>query len=486
VASTEAGGLILTLPSAAAERYQELELVGRGGMGEVYRAVDSELGHPVALKVLLPEHAHKESRRERFRREVFIHRQLRHRNVVRFYDYYSDDACTFFTMEFVEGVSLRSLVAEGPLDPETAVELVAGLADGLAAAHRLRILHRDIKPDNVIVDETMTPKIMDFGLAFLTDDGGERLTRTGQVLGTFQFLPPEVLRNEEWDVRCDVYQVGLVLYWLLTRELPFTTEALADYAQGEPQEPVRPPSAHVPGLGRDLDALVMAAMAPDCRQRIPTARSLARACTAWLAGDRTELYAVITDDGQSVVKTARGPSRVSRRRAIRSFLVGFLSTGLFVVLVVLAMDAHRRAVVLAPPAATDGSSDQLSSMTAPPDLFWAAAQGDMAKVRALVAQGISPAVRDPNGWTALHHAAAAGRVELVEYLATTGVNLNAVNNQRMTPLHLAARSGRIEVVRLLLARGVRVNEPDADGRTALDVARDGGLRDVAELLERAR
>ena len=457
------------LPEAAAERYLDLELIGRGGMGEVYRAYDKELDHVVALKVLLPEQFHKESRRERFRREVFIHRQLRHKNVVRFYDYFTDETCTFFTMEFIEGESLRSYMQEGPLDPKEAVSIICQVADGLVAAHRLKILHRDIKPDNIVLNEDKVPKIMDFGLAYLTSgrDEMERLTKTGQVLGTLLFLPPEVLRSEPWDERCDVYQVGVSLYYLLTCELPFTTEALAEYATGGIQEPVQPPSYYESAVNAELDRLVMATMAPDCCQRLPSAKVLRRACQAWLDGRYKDLRLMVTEEGQSVVKTKRNAPRASKRQAIRTFLIGFTSTALLVVLIYVGTIAAHR---FWPSGGETPVVSELNKKTTSPELFWAAANGDIAELKMLKTNGVPLSARDPNGWTPLHHAAASGEAKTVQFLLKEGCNGSALNNLRRTPLHLAARNGKIEILRILTNFGVPISNLDANEDTALDLA----------------
>lgn len=218
---TYAGGARrLVVGERVAGRYRVAEVLGVGAMGAVYRVHDDELDVEVALKALRPELAEDPEVRERFRREIVLSRQISHPNVVRIHDIGHDEGITFLTMDLVEGRSLRSILdAEGSLGAERATEIAAGIASGLAAAHRRGVVHRDLKPDNVLVDEQGAPRIVDFGVAYAAGSAG--LTETGMLVGTLSYLSPEQAAGGAVDQRSDLYALGLVFHEMLTGELPF-------------------------------------------------------------------------------------------------------------------------------------------------------------------------------------------------------------------------------------------------------------------------
>lgn len=225
-----------TNPSAAkhlpkgkvlSERYRLDGIVGVGGMGVVYAAHDLELDLPVAVKVLRPEMADDERLKERFRRELILARQVSHRNVVRIHDLYRDGDLRYLTMDLVHGRSLRALLREeGPMPAERVVPLALQLARALAAAHEQGVVHRDLKPANVLMetpDETggEVARITDFGIARSIGVAASGLTATGTVVGSLEYLSPEQAVGGEVDGRSDIYSLGLILYEMLTGELPF-------------------------------------------------------------------------------------------------------------------------------------------------------------------------------------------------------------------------------------------------------------------------
>ncbi|HXT19661.1 MAG TPA: serine/threonine-protein kinase, partial [Thermoanaerobaculia bacterium] len=215
-------GLDAYLPSGTilAGRYRIEGIVGVGGMGIVYRAADQQLGVPVAVKVLRSEHAVDRRFRERFRRELILARQVSHRNVVRIHDLGEDGEMYFLTMDLVEGRSLRDLLEqEGALPLPRALHIVKQLARALAGAHAQNVIHRDLKPDNVLVDANDHAFVSDFGIA--RSLGGVALTRTGMVVGTPNYLSPEQARGEEVDGRSDLYTLGIIFFEMLADALPF-------------------------------------------------------------------------------------------------------------------------------------------------------------------------------------------------------------------------------------------------------------------------
>ncbi|MEA2560609.1 MAG: eukaryotic-like serine/threonine-protein kinase [Acidobacteriota bacterium] len=222
-----------------AGRYRILELVGLGGMGMVYKAEDEQLGLPVAIKVLRPDLARDGRRIERFKQELVLGRQVSHPNVVRIHDIGSDGDLVFLSMDFVPGRSLGELLAaEGPLTADRAVGIARQVAAGLAAAHDAGVVHRDLKPGNILIDDSGRAAISDFGIA--RSLGGPGATLPGSVVGTLDYLSPEQARGGEIDGRTDLYALGILLHEMLTGELPFAggsaTEVLAQRLTGSTRE----------------------------------------------------------------------------------------------------------------------------------------------------------------------------------------------------------------------------------------------------------
>ena len=247
----------LAAGSLLAGRYRILELVGVGGMGMVYRAADEQLGLTVAVKVLRPDLARDRRWLERFKQELVLARQVSHPNVVRIHDLGGEGDLAFLSMDFVPGRPLDDLLTEETrLAPERAVAIARQLALALEAAHRAGVIHRDLKPGNVLVDESggaLRVAITDFGIA--RSLSGPSLTLTGTVLGTLGYLSPEQARGEDVDGRSDLYALGLLLYEMLTGEPPFTAateaEMLAQRLTGAPRN-LRWPGVDVPPRLRDL------------------------------------------------------------------------------------------------------------------------------------------------------------------------------------------------------------------------------------------
>ncbi|MFY9819943.1 MAG: serine/threonine-protein kinase, partial [Thermoanaerobaculia bacterium] len=232
----------LALGTLLGGRYRILELAGAGGMGVVYRAQDEQLDVTVAVKVLRADLAQDGRWLERFKQELVLARQVTHPNVVRIHDIGSDGDLVFLTMDFVPGRSLRDLLEEHRrLAPERAAEIARQLALALGAAHRAGVIHRDLKPGNVLVEETaggsLRVAITDFGIA--RSLGGAGLTVPGMVVGTLGYLSPEQARGIAMDGRSDLYTLGLLLYEMLTGELPFSAateaEMLAQRLTGAPR-----------------------------------------------------------------------------------------------------------------------------------------------------------------------------------------------------------------------------------------------------------
>ena len=238
-------------------------------MAEVYVAEDQLLNRTVAVKVLFPELAHDDAFVERFRREARAAASLNHHNIVSVYDFGEDEGSWFIVMEYVEGRNLRDIIrAEGPLDPARAAQLAAEVAAALAAAHAQGIIHRDVKPANVLIaSEAGTVKVADFGIARAAG-ARQGLTMPGTVLGTATYLSPEQAQGAEVDFRTDVYSLGMVLYEMLAGKPPFTGDSPVAVAYQQLSQTAPPPSTHNAEVPPALDAIVMRAMSknPDERQ----------------------------------------------------------------------------------------------------------------------------------------------------------------------------------------------------------------------------
>ncbi len=256
------------------ERYEILAELGRGGMGLVYRALDRELGEQVAIKTLRSDLVRDETMLERFKTEIRLARHISDKHVVRTHDIGEWQGIYYLTMEYVEGISLRELIdTRNRLGTEATLAIASQLAQSLAAAHEQGVIHRDIKPQNLLVDSTGNLKVMDFGVARLAERPSG-LTETGMVIGTPAYMSPEQMLGEEFDHRCDLYAAGVVMYECLTGRLPFdapTTVALiAKLLREEPPAP----SSITPDLPPALSALVLRLLAKDPADRPGSATEL--------------------------------------------------------------------------------------------------------------------------------------------------------------------------------------------------------------------
>jgi Flp pilus assembly protein TadD/predicted Ser/Thr protein kinase len=263
-----------------AQRYEILEILGEGGMGAVYKAMDRELSRPVALKVIRPDLAGNQAILDRFKQELLLAREVTHKNVIRIYDLGEAEGMKFITMEYVEGKDLRTLIHEQTkLAPEEAVEIMQQVCRALEAAHSVGIIHRDLKPQNIMRDKSGRILVMDFGLARTLE--GDGMTQTGALVGTMDYMSPEQALGKELDQRSDLFALGLIFYELLTGKMPYKAESVVASLLKRTQERAAPVSSHDSTLPQALSNIVGRCMELDVKLRYQTASEILNDLNAW-------------------------------------------------------------------------------------------------------------------------------------------------------------------------------------------------------------
>jgi eukaryotic-like serine/threonine-protein kinase len=253
-------------------RYRIIRKLGAGGMANVYLAEDQELGRRVAIKILNDRHANDDQFVERFRREAKNAAGLSHPNIVSIYDRGEAEGTYYIAMEYLDGRSLKELiVGRGPAPVHVAIDYTRKILDALRFAHRNGIVHRDIKPHNVIVDAEGRVKVTDFGIARA---GTSQMTEVGSIIGTAQYLSPEQAKGAPVDQTSDLYSVGIVLYELLTGKVPFTGDSPVEIAMKHISAIPEPPSTIRPDIPEDLDLVVLRALAKTPEERYPSAEEM--------------------------------------------------------------------------------------------------------------------------------------------------------------------------------------------------------------------
>ncbi|WP_068159249.1 Stk1 family PASTA domain-containing Ser/Thr kinase [Rhodococcus phenolicus] len=291
----------MTTPRKLSSRYELGEILGFGGMSEVHLARDLRLGRDVAIKVLRADLARDPTFYLRFRREAQNAAALNHPAIVAVYDTGEAETETgplpYIVMEFVEGETLRDIVrGTGPMAPKRAMEVIADVCAALDFSHRNMIVHRDVKPANVMINKAGAVKVMDFGIARAISDAASPMTQTAAVIGTAQYLSPEQARGEQVDARSDVYSVGCVLFEILTGEPPFKGDSPVAVAYQHVREDPPLPSSVNPSVPPELDSVILKAMAKNPANRYQSAAEMRSDLIRVLSGQRPSAPMVMTAD----------------------------------------------------------------------------------------------------------------------------------------------------------------------------------------------
>jgi eukaryotic-like serine/threonine-protein kinase len=329
-------------------RYELEELVGAGGMSSVYRAHDRLLDRKVALKILHEQYTDDAEQVGRFRHEARAVATLSHPRIVTVIDRGEHDGRQFIVLEYVDGENLKQLIRRGPVPVETAVELAVQISEGLAFAHQQGLVHRDVKPQNVLLGGDGQAKVTDFGIA-RSLDVQHGMTQTGTVLGTSDYIAPEQAQGRRVDEQTDVYSLGVVLYELLTGEVPFPGENFVAVAMRHINEPPPPIRDRRPDVPPRLEAAVQKAMAKDPRDRFSSMAELRRELEASLAESQ---------GATQVIPPGRPPGR-RRRRGVSPWPVVLVVAALIAIgAVIAALVLHSGTGVFSIHRSSSNSSTQ--------------------------------------------------------------------------------------------------------------------------------
>jgi len=360
-------------------RYRVIEKIGSGGMAEVFKAVDEVLGRTVAVKVLHPRYASDPGFVARFRQEAQAAANLSHPGIVNIYDWGRDDDETYYiVMEFVRGTDLKGLIEQqGPLDPTKAAEYAAQVCAALTVAHGYDIIHRDIKPHNIVLMPDGTVKVMDFGIARA---GNTTMTQTGSVLGTAHYVSPEQAQGRALGPASDLYSLGVSLYEMVTGQLPFDADTPVAVALKHVNEEPVPPRRIDPDIPAALEAIILRALHKDPSMRYSSAEEMRTDLKRFLGGVAVEAPAAVTAGGMdqtSVMPSVDGSSApagtprvrpVPQRRNPWPWIIGIalvLALGLGAA---WALGAFERAPTVVVPSVVGLTLEEASEVLAEADL----------------------------------------------------------------------------------------------------------------------
>lgn len=298
-----------SLPSGTvlSGRYQILDLIGQGGMGAVYKALDNELDRVVAVKVIRSDLAADPKILQRFKQELILARQVTHKNVIRIFDLGTTGAVKYITMEYVEGRDLSSLTEERRFTPEEVARIIRQVCRALDAAHAEKVIHRDLKPQNIMLDGSGRVLVMDFGLARSFEMSG--LTQSGAVLGTPAYMSPEQAKGQPVDARSDIFSLGIIFYELLTGQTPFKADTVWATLLSRTQAPPPPPAEVDPSVPKPLSDIVLKCLAIPAAERYEDAAAIIADLDAWIGDSRSGAVPIAPSREPEPVSVAGAPRR---------------------------------------------------------------------------------------------------------------------------------------------------------------------------------
>jgi serine/threonine protein kinase len=345
----------VSAPQTSTKRYRRVRLLGRGGMATVELAHDTELDRPVAIKRLADNLAANEEYKRRFLREARLAARLSNPNIVAVYDAGAENGVPFIVMEYVEGETLGDLLQRrGRLDPAEAVALALQACSGLETAHQAGLVHRDIKPQNLLIAPEGTLKIADFGIARSLD--GTQLTQAGTVLGTAGYLAPEQAAGEPVTAVADIYALGAVLYELLTGRPPYEADSLAELFVKQTEGSITPLRELAPAAPARLEDAVMRALARVPEYRYESAAALAAELAATGTGGTVERSLAPTTPMRRV-RSSSGRAAPRRRRWVLS-AAAILAAALVALVLALSLGVGSKSPKPVAPPSTSGSTAQ--------------------------------------------------------------------------------------------------------------------------------
>lgn len=312
------------------DRYKVIRKIGRGGMADVYKAEDTVLDRTVAIKVLHPQFAQEENFIARFRREAQAAAGLNHPSIVGIYDWGSEADTYFIVMEYLEGRDLKEIIQErGFLPPDIAIDIASQVCSALQFAHKHQIIHRDIKPHNIIITSEGEVKVTDFGIARA---GTSTMTQTGSILGTAHYISPEQAQGAPTEIPSDIYSLGVVIYEMLTGKVPFEGDNPITVALRQVHEPPTPPRLINSAIPESLENVVLKALSKHPSDRYPSAQAMKDDLTRCAKG--LPIKAVVTpSEEETVIIPSPFPPKKKERKNKQVFWVGLVAALLLAVLV---------------------------------------------------------------------------------------------------------------------------------------------------------
>lgn len=479
-----------------AGRYEVVGQLGKGGMGLVLRVIDHALDNePAAIKLLYPHHVTDQVLFARFRNEVLVARQLAHPNIVRLYDFGSAGGGYYFiSMEYVQGYSLKDRIHSPhhpPLDFPEICRILYEVGSGLAYAHRKGVIHRDIKPDNILLTPGGDVRISDFGLA-RTMQLDKGFTQTGETVGTPCYMAPEQISGKKVDGRADIYSLGIMAYEMATGERPFEDDSWMILAKMHLSEPM-PKFARATGLPEWFEQFVIESAAKKPEERFQTADEWCETLLSQIEPTKKHITPAVFSKG--VVASLKNERK--RKRIVRSATSLLLAGAVAFTLTVSSIAAIRnipplkRAGIAGVVAAGELLKSDFPTLkkllglniaVSPESFSHLLEQGDLAGVRLLHSAGMNFNRPGVSGEPMLIEAIKAKQPEIAGYLLAKGVSWNIESLSGERAIHLAASLDEASVVDELLKRGADVNMRDSLGRTPLMLAALEGRQSTVQLL----